>query len=561
MTTHATILDALLARAKSNGNDRALLQKLRGRWAEITWSGYATAVAEVGEGLAGLGIGKGDRVAILVDNRPAMLYFDLGAQSIGAVSVPVLTAALHDDVVDVLRRIAPAVVVIQDTSWLDVVLESLPSVKHIVHVDTAGVSSYDDSRLVNYTDLRANGRSAGASLDSLARRSTALTGGSVVTMATSSGATGSMRTFSFTATQVIDGAEVMGRRFALKTGEFVLAQMPLAASAERAITAYSSITTGAVVAFPESVETAAASATEIEPHFVHSPAGLLDESSFNSLQRLDRNRRVKKLVAKGWRKSAFGGKAAGGFWHALVGRFIVRLLGARRTRTVLVSGSSVQVRTTHFMRALRLPLLDAYTVSAAFVPVMLASNVEDGFDETLDGIDIEVTSAGRLRLSGRLVSADATVSGWYETNDRVEQRDGKIVVLGPSSLEVELASAREFELAVASSPYIGRAVVTTGTDGVGVVIEVEPFALSEWAQANNVPFTTVATILDNTTAQQLFVEEVRSTLTRLADKPRVGELRLLRRQFGVDTGDLTATGKVRRKRVGGNSDVVIVRLA
>ena len=104
MTTHATILDALLARAKSNGNDRALLQKLRGRWAETSWSGYATAVAEVGEGLAGLGVAKGDKVAILVDNRPAMLYVDLGAQAIGAVSVPVLTAALHDDVVDVLRR-------------------------------------------------------------------------------------------------------------------------------------------------------------------------------------------------------------------------------------------------------------------------------------------------------------------------------------------------------------------------------------------------------------------------------------------------------------------------
>lgn len=560
MTTHATILEALLARAKSNGSDRALLQKLRGRWAEITWSGYATAVAEVGEGLAQLGVAKGDRVAILVDNRPAMLYLDLGAQSIGAVSVPVLTAALHDDVVDVLRRVAPTVVVVQGTSWLDVVLASLPVVKHIVHVDTAGVSSYDDSRLVNYTDLRANGRDAGASLESLSRRSSSLVADSVVTMATSSGATGPMRTFSFTAAQVVDGAEVVAKRFGLKTGEFVLAQVPLAASAERAITAYSSIVTGAVVAFPESVETAAASATEIEPHFVHSPAGLLDASSFNSLQRLDRNRRLKKFVAKGWRKSAFGGKAAGGFWHAIVGQFIVRLLGARRTRTVLVSGSSVQVRTAHFMCALRLPLVDAYTVSAVFVPAMLTSNVEAGFDETLDGVEAEVTSAGRLRMRGRLVSADATASGWYETNDRVEQRNGKIVVLGPASLDVPVGSVREFELAVASSPYISRGVVTVGADGIGVLIEVEPLALSEWAQSNKVPFTTVATILDNTTAQQLFVDEVRSTLTRLVNTPSVGELRLLRRQLAVDTGDLTATGKLRRSRVAGIADVVVVRL-
>ena len=96
--------------------------------------------------------------------------------------------------------------------------------------------------------------------------------------------------------------------------------------------------------------------------------------------------------------------------------------------------------------------------------------------------------------------------------------------------------------------------------GVGVLIEVEPLALSEWAQTNKVPFTTVATILDNATAQQLFVDEVRSTLGRLANKPNVGELRLLRRQLGIDTGDLTATGKLRRSRVAGIADVVVVRL-
>ena len=560
MTTHATILDALLARATSNGNDRALLQKLRGRWAETSWSGYATAVAEVGEGLAGLGVSKGDKVAILVDNRPAMLYLDFGAQAIGAVSVPVLTAALHDDVVDVLRRVAPSVVVVQDTAWLDVVLASLSNVRHIVHVDTAGVSSYQDSRLVDYAELRASGRSGGASIDSLARRASALAADSLVTMVASSGATGPMRTFGFTAGQVVDAASVVAARFPLQPGEFVLAQVPLAASAERAVTSYSSIITGAVVAFPESVETAAAAASEIEPHFVHSPTGLLDSSSFDSLQRLERNRRLKKFVALGWRKSSLGGKPASGFWHAVVGQFIVRLLGARRTRTVLVSGSSVQVRTAHFMRALRLPLVDTYTVSACFAPVMLASNAEDGFDETLDGVETDVTTAGRLRLRGRLVSKDALGNGWCETNDRVTQRNGKIVVLGPATLDTTIESVREIELVIAASPYIGRAVVTTGAGGVGILIEVEPLALSEWAQANKVPFTTVATILDNASAQQLFVDEVKSLMERLSTRPNVSELRLLRRQLGVDSGDLTATGKLRRSRVAGLADVVVVRL-
>jgi long-chain acyl-CoA synthetase len=212
------------------------------------------------------------------------------------------------------------------------------------------------------------------------------------------------------------------------------------------------------------------------------------------------------------------------------------------------------------MRALRLPLVDAYTVSASFVPVMIANDVEAGFDESVDGVETEVSSAGRLRIRGRLVSKDALGGGWLETNDRVMQRNGKIVVLGPASLDVAVDSVRELELAVAASPYIGRAIVTTGGAGVGLIIEVEPLALSEWAQANKVPFTTVATILDNAAAQQLLVDEVSAALGRMANSPKVGELRLLRRQLGVDSGDLTATGKLRRSRVAGIADVVVVRL-
>jgi long-chain acyl-CoA synthetase len=127
-------------------------------------------------------------------------------------------------------------------------------------------------------------------------------------------------------------------------------------------------------------------------------------------------------------------------------------------------------------------------------------------------------------------------------------------------LDASIESVREIELVVAASPYIGRAVVTTGAGGVGILIEVEPLALSDWAQANKVPFTTVATILDNVTAQQLFVDEVKSLMERLSTRPNVSELRLLRRQLAVDSGDLTATGKLRRSRVAGLADVVVVRL-
>jgi len=74
----------LLRNAARYGDRTALREKKLGIWHATSWSQYRDAVRDISLGLVGLGVGRGDKVAILGDNRPGWISAELAAQSAGA---------------------------------------------------------------------------------------------------------------------------------------------------------------------------------------------------------------------------------------------------------------------------------------------------------------------------------------------------------------------------------------------------------------------------------------------------------------------------------------------
>jgi len=74
---------------KKQGNRPALLSREDENVKTIPWFEFGRQVREFATGLASLGIGTGERIAILSENRPEWLISDLAIQTINAISVPV----------------------------------------------------------------------------------------------------------------------------------------------------------------------------------------------------------------------------------------------------------------------------------------------------------------------------------------------------------------------------------------------------------------------------------------------------------------------------------------
>ena len=85
--TPDTLPKLLVERAKTSPHAVALREKEFGIWREMTWAGYLEQVKLFSLGLRSLGLERGDKVAIIGDNRPEWFIAELAAQAAGAASV------------------------------------------------------------------------------------------------------------------------------------------------------------------------------------------------------------------------------------------------------------------------------------------------------------------------------------------------------------------------------------------------------------------------------------------------------------------------------------------
>ncbi|CAN5138401.1 ATP-dependent acyl-CoA ligase [soil metagenome] len=110
LATHEQTLPTMLERAATLHGDRPLL-----RFGDAVWS-YAE-VRDDAAGLAGVlaeaGIGLGDRVAVMSENRPEILRLWLACAWLGAVLVPVNTALRGEGLEHVLASAQPKAVALE----------------------------------------------------------------------------------------------------------------------------------------------------------------------------------------------------------------------------------------------------------------------------------------------------------------------------------------------------------------------------------------------------------------------------------------------------------------
>lgn len=93
-----TINDVFRNRVIRYGDRLAVEKKRNGVWKGVSWNEYLERSRSAGLGLTQLGISKGDRVALLSENRLEWLYTDMGILGIGARVVPIYTTLPRQEV-------------------------------------------------------------------------------------------------------------------------------------------------------------------------------------------------------------------------------------------------------------------------------------------------------------------------------------------------------------------------------------------------------------------------------------------------------------------------------
>ena len=96
------LVSLLLTRAAEKGDSPFLWAKREGEWRATSWADAARQVAALAASLKRIGLERGDRVALVSENRPEWLIADLGIMAAGCVTVPTYTTNTTRDHAHVL---------------------------------------------------------------------------------------------------------------------------------------------------------------------------------------------------------------------------------------------------------------------------------------------------------------------------------------------------------------------------------------------------------------------------------------------------------------------------
>ena len=190
----------------------------------LTWSELLARVDALAGGLAKLGVGRGDTVALMLGNRPEFHIADLAAVTIGATPFSIYTTYPAEEI-EYLIKDAGTRVAIVEQAFLDVFLEarkSLPQLEHVVLVDGDPVPG-----TVSLSDVEASDPDFDPSSAPAAQPH------DVLTLIYTSGTTGPPKGVQLSHHNVMFAAKGIEEMITLDPGGKVISWLPAAHIAER----------------------------------------------------------------------------------------------------------------------------------------------------------------------------------------------------------------------------------------------------------------------------------------------------------------------------------------
>lgn len=258
-TADDTVARLFWRATRERGDTIAMRRKSLGIWQGVTWREAGERVRGIAGALLVHGVGRGERVAIISQNRPEWLFADLAAQGVGAIGAGIDPAA---DVAPGLRASGARIVFVENDEQLDKVLRArpgLPAVTRIVVFDMEGLFGFQDADVTSFADFAAAGEAWNAANPGAVEAALAAGIADEAAILTADGATVSHR-------NLLARSEALLELAPAGHGDNTLSFRPLADMTERCHALVRPLLAGGVVNFAEHPEAAAANLREVAPH-------------------------------------------------------------------------------------------------------------------------------------------------------------------------------------------------------------------------------------------------------------------------------------------------------
>ena len=550
----------------------ALGEKVGGRWREFSFREVYRRVEDFASGLAGLGVERGSRVAIMSANRVGWTVADVAIMSLGAATVPIFPTLGPRQVAHILEDSGARVVVVEGERQLAAVRGSGASVEHLVCMDEAsaggGVLAFSE---VERRGARSRDPGWEARMLSLRRED-------VATLIYTSGTSGRQKGVILTHGNLLSNLEAIIEVVPITDDDVGLSILPLSHVLERTCSQFLNLVGGGTNYIAESVEKVQENLLEVRPTallvvprlFERVFAVIREQGTANPVrarifESAVRTARRKYRHDAGEEAMSLARRLLFGLYDLLVYRKVRAGLGGR-VRFCVSGGARLEPWLGEFFYGAGVPVAEGYGLTETS-PVISVNRFEDlrfgTVGPPLPNVEVRLSGEGEILVRGPSVTpgyhnlpeenaAAFTQDGFFRTGDIGSfDEDGYLTVTDRLKSLIVLSTGKNvapqpIESALVTAPHISQAVVVgEGRKYVSALVVPDYRAVRATLGVGG----TDEELAGDGRVQRLIEREVEKATRGFADYERPKKVALLPRELSQEAGELTPTLKVKTRVV------------
>jgi len=573
-----TLCDIPRRLAAGPGKPAQLRYREAGTWRDVPTAELCATIRDLALGLRALGIAPGDRVAILSENRPEWTATDYAILMAGAVTVPVYTTLLADQIGYILSDSGARALLVSGTSQMEKIRSvraSLPALREVVIFDAPAEGATDARRWGDVVALgaaRAGEPGADAGLG-------AATPDDLASIIYTSGTTGVPKGVMLSHGNFAHNVEAACAAIPFEADDLCLSVLPLSHVYERMVE-YCYLHRGATIAYSPSIEATGAAMQEVRPTIVCVVPRLLEKLHRRILDAglgLPEPRRslfrvaIRVARACGARLRRPGGR--GPILGALRAVFDPLVYAPIRARAggrlrFFVSGSApLATEVAEVLAGIGLNVVEGYGLTECS-PVIAVNHVDSvcigSVGPPIDGLEVRIAEDGEILARGPSVmrgyftdeaaTREAIVDGWLHTGDIGRFDAHGCLVITDRKKEVlktsggKMVAPQPIENLLRADRFIAQAVVLGDRRHfISALIVPDLDQLRAWAAYKELGLTDAAALLRHPRVLDLIERRIAAVNEHLPRYEQVRRFHLLDREFSPEAGEVTPTLKPRRK--------------
>jgi long-chain acyl-CoA synthetase len=550
------------------------------RLVDITCGEVLEQVRTVVGGLRALGLDRGDRAAILSENRPEWALSDYGCICAGIWDVPIYATLTVPQVSYILENSGVSVVFVSSAAQMEKAVTARSEVEGSPPIVVFDAPPDLPEGVISWTDFLARGKEAIEGVTAEAFRSAALQAepDDVATILYTSGTTGDPKGVMLTHNNLWSNVQASSAHLPMTEDDSAMSFLPLSHVFQRMVD-YLFFFSGVPIAYAHSIHTVGDDFKIVRPTVAVSVPRLY-EKIYNGI--MEAEGLTKKLIewARGvgnaWADEVLAGRDPGmlvRLRYRLADMLVfgrIRAAVGGRIRYFISGGAPLAPELNRFFYSVGLPILEGYGLTETS-PVTNVNTIEafkiGTVGPPVPGTEIRIAEDGEIFVRGPQVMKgyyerpEATAEaidqeGWFHTGDIGEiDAEGRLKITDRKKDIIVTAGGKNvapqpIENRLKTNDYIEQVVMLGDRRNFCSLLVVPSFPnLESWAKTVGIRFDDRRSLLSNREVHELMEAQVFDSLRGLARYETPKKIGLLEAPFTIEDGTLTPTEKVKRRAV------------